>query len=443
MEKQSHHPPLVSLAIDNIVSLLEKEKANKIRPFLRGGRKKEGVLFPVKGSLLGGKFDQIKNLPSEIILTIIIRLVFNTNKFNKKDKQSFIEAMKTRGGLTQYEKSMLDIIKKFIGKSQVNLFDLVAPVDNRNKTLLHVMARENNISMFQFLLKHGVKLSENVINARDDFGKTLLHEAAYFMHKEMAKLLVELGAKRYARDLQGRTPLVFLLSKYKELSENLKKIKEKGERLSQAIVVLSKKEEKRRQKIKKENKDVLEIFKFIESDGVNIDVELIKMLVGDGDEAKKIVNIANEDGKMPLHFAVSYYTVEIAKLLIDHGADVNALITKSRNTSLHFAAKRCRGDMVHLLLVYGADRELVDNRNRSPYVEYRNMTSRALFQKASQKVRQSCQNVGLLLKDALYNAPIGDDFALVRFGSSDHRIYIREHLKWDPEGWKGNPNMFR
>ncbi len=368
-----------------------------------------------------------------------------------KEKQSFIQAMKERGGITQYEEGMLDIIKKFIGKSQVNSFDLTTSVDNRNRTFLHIMARNNNIGMFQFLLKHGVKLSEDVINARDDFGKTLLHEAAYFMHKEMAKFLIELGAKIYARDSQGRTPLLFLLSKYnklfdiqyKDLSENLKKIAEKEKRLSQTIGVLSEKEEKIRQKIEKENKTVLEIFKFIESGGVSVDIELIKILVGDGDEARKVVNIANKDGKMPLHFAVSYYTVEIAKLLIDLGADVNAQLTNSKETPLHLAAKKCRGDMVHLLLVYGADRQLVNSRNRSPYVEYANMISRALFKKSSQKVQQSCENVGLLLKDALYNAPIDGDSVLVRFGSSDHRIYIMEHLKWDPEGWKWNPNMYR
>ena len=83
MERRYDPLSLRNIAIDKIVSLLEKQTADKIRPFLRGGRRKKGALLPVEGSLLGGKLDQIKNLPSLLVLTIIIRLVFNANKFNK------------------------------------------------------------------------------------------------------------------------------------------------------------------------------------------------------------------------------------------------------------------------------------------------------------------------------------------------------------------------
>ncbi len=421
MEKQ--HPLMLrSLAIENIVSMLEKETANKIRPFLRGGRKKKGALLPVEGSLSGGRLDQIKNLPSPIVFTIIIRLIFNANKFNKKDKQSFIQAMKVRGGITQYEEYMLDIIKKFIGKSKIDLFNLVAPVDNKGKTFLHFMAKNNNIDMFQFLLKHGVKLSEDVINARDDFGKTLLHEAAYFMHKETSKLLIELGAERYAQDSQKRTPLLFLFSQYDKL--------------------LGVKYEKSDEKEIKEWQRIDRIRKVIDSDGIDVDIEFIKLLIGDGDEARKVVNIVNDRGMAPLHYSVSYYSVEMAKLLIDSGADVNTHTTTSGHTPLHLASMKCRGDMVHLLLVYGAEKDTLNLRQRTPYVLYENNVAK-MVSGASQKVNQSCENVGLLLNEGFYRATINGDFALLRFGSSDHRIYIREHLKWDPEGWKGNPNMFR
>ena len=56
----------------------------------------------------------------------------------------------------------------------------------------------------------------------------------------------------------------------------------------------------------------------------------------------------------PLHIACMHKRLKIAKLLIDAGADVNAL-TEVGDTPLHFAVRRHDLNMVCLLLDHGAD----------------------------------------------------------------------------------------
>ncbi len=49
-------------------------------------------------------------------------------------------------------------------------------------------------------------------------------------------------------------------------------------------------------------------------------IEMAKLLIEHGAE----INIADKDGKTPLHEAAGRGKLEVAKLLIEHGADVNA-----------------------------------------------------------------------------------------------------------------------
>ncbi|KAK2195259.1 bifunctional Ankyrin repeat/Ankyrin repeat-containing domain superfamily [Babesia duncani] len=57
--------------------------------------------------------------------------------------------------------------------------------------------------------------------------------------------------------------------------------------------------------------------------------------------------------RTPLHLAANNGSVEIAKLLIKHGADVCALANDSHG-ALHFAAKRGHADIAELLIKKGA-----------------------------------------------------------------------------------------
>lgn len=67
-----------------------------------------------------------------------------------------------------------------------------------------------------------------------------------------------------------------------------------------------------------------------------------------------------------LHIAVSQGTPDIAKILIDHGADLEAVSELRGARALHLAANFGDAPMLALLLDSGADTESRDNDGRTP-----------------------------------------------------------------------------
>jgi ankyrin repeat protein len=70
-------------------------------------------------------------------------------------------------------------------------------------------------------------------------------------------------------------------------------------------------------------------------------------------------------GESPLHLAVSLEKHDLAVLLIDHGAKVNA-ITDFQRTPLHYAASSGNLEIVKLLCRNGADIFALDIRGSTP-----------------------------------------------------------------------------
>ncbi len=70
------------------------------------------------------------------------------------------------------------------------------------QTLLHTAARCNRLEIARFLLDQGAK-----VNARDYLGMTPLHWAAYLGHQDMAALLLQHAAEVNAAEINGLTPL--------------------------------------------------------------------------------------------------------------------------------------------------------------------------------------------------------------------------------------------
>lgn len=66
------------------------------------------------------------------------------------------------------------------------------------------------------------------------------------------------------------------------------------------------------------------------------------------------VHAKDEDGYTPLHRACYNNNIELAKLLIQYGADVNA-VTDFKWTPLHSSCQWTNNKCVAMLLQYGAD----------------------------------------------------------------------------------------
>ncbi len=114
------------------------------------------------------------------------------------------------------------------------------------------------------------------------------------------------------------------------------------------------------------------------------------------------VNIANSvDGLTPLHAAVGYNHLAVARALIENGADVNAKTTFAGHsqytwsphfgeTPLHLATLFCGTEMVEILLDAGANPNLQDGTSATP-LDY-------LKRKTWVRVEQDVKAMNTLLK---------------------------------------------
>ncbi len=84
----------------------------------------------------------------------------------------------------------------------------------------------------------------------------------------------------------------------------------------------------------------------------------------------QLANAYSHDGWTPLHLAAFFGHIEVAELLLDHGADVNARSQSERfaraNTPLHAAAANRQLAVAELLVARGADVNARDGSGFTP-----------------------------------------------------------------------------
>jgi len=154
------------------------------------------------------------------------------------------------------------------------------------------------------LAKRGLLLLEQLAarsNRRSGLGWTPLHIAAIGDHKREAEMLITHGSDVNARDKFGHTPLFFAKSAY-----------------------------------------------------------ITQVLVSGGAD----VNARRDDGATPLYKAARIGSRQVARILIDAGADVNA--AQDGATALHVSARRGHWAVADLLIEHGANANAVDELGRTP-----------------------------------------------------------------------------
>lgn len=95
------------------------------------------------------------------------------------------------------------------------------------------------------------------------------------------------------------------------------------------------------------------------------DVNQVEFLLKHGANVNVLERTFSRDALNPIHLASEYGPIEIVKLLLDHGADVNTK-TSFNATPLHFAAQGKYISIAKLLIDRGAQVDAKDNAGRTP-----------------------------------------------------------------------------
>jgi ankyrin repeat protein len=91
--------------------------------------------------------------------------------------------------------------------------------------------------------------------------------------------------------------------------------------------------------------------------------EAARLLVEKGGKVDTVANNATQ--VMPLHSAASSRNLAAARILLEHGAPVNAR-QQGGWVPLHAAAQNGDADMIDLLLAHGADADIANNEGKTP-----------------------------------------------------------------------------
>lgn len=214
--------------------------------------------------------------------------------------------------------------------------DPLAKSERSGHTMLHAAASKNDVAMAELALELGVN-----VNARDRDGRTALQRAARSagFESDLWRFLVDRGGDPLTVDNEGLTVLdwaaiIGALDGFSRVPDDLRK---------QAAA------------------------RNIHAAAIHGDVEAVRAFLHQGADPNER---HFRDGKTPLHWAAMIRHTDVARLLIERGADVNAREANGKTPLLQ--ACTCRGkahgvrrDMLELLLDSGADVNARDRRGHT------------------------------------------------------------------------------
>jgi ankyrin repeat protein len=108
--------------------------------------------------------------------------------------------------------------------------------------------------------------------------------------------------------------------------------------------------------------------------GGNGDVQTVQAYLDRGTD----VNLKDQAGATPLHYAAAAGRLQIVQLLLERGANPNVRTITTEQTPLHMAAMAGHAKVVQLLLNHKARATLSDAQGKTPleYVEQSYLTGR-------------------------------------------------------------------
>ncbi len=266
---------------------------------------------------------------------------------------------------------IVEIVRMLIGaKADLNV------KDNRGCTPLHWAAEQGRVEVTRMLIDAGADLNvkDKVdgaplhfatyygkveiarmlidagadVDAQDNGDWTPLHIAAYDGRVKIVRMLLDAGARKDIRDEEGRLP--YDLTNNQELKKllkpNLSESFDSHDPYELMIIPPNKKAEMIIEEIKKWKPNLNLVSDLIVL-GANLEWQ-------------------DEDGVTPLHKAIRWDKVEIARMLIEAQADVNVQ-DKFNRTPLREATWNGQVEIVKMLIGAGARKDIRDDEGKLPY----------------------------------------------------------------------------
>ena len=92
------------------------------------------------------------------------------------------------------------------------------------------------------------------------------------------------------------------------------------------------------------------------------DIEMMKLILGTQHDK----DIRDSMGGTALHIAIFSENLEVIKLLLDHGFDINAVVPSNGYTPLHYCVWFNKANAARYLIACNADRSIKDNNGMTP-----------------------------------------------------------------------------
>ncbi|KAM7069870.1 transient receptor potential cation channel subfamily A member 1 [Acridotheres tristis] len=258
--------------------------------------------------------------------------------------RSFIK--KNRSGLTKVDELNATPLHHAAEGGQIELMQLIIDdsscevlnvMDSSGNTPLHWATKKNQVESVRLLLSRGA--NPNILNSNM---MAPLHMAVQSLHNEIVKILVQHSSTDVNLEGEaGNTPII--VACYKDNPEALTLLIENGG------------------KICKRNKTGCMPIHAAAFSGAKTCMEiLLKKGEELGHSAKTHINFTNNGKCSPLHLAVQSGDLEMIKMCIEFGAQID-LKQNEKCTALHFAATQGATEIVKLMMSsYAGEESIID-----------------------------------------------------------------------------------
>jgi cytohesin len=189
---------------------------------------------------------------------------------------------------------------------------------------VHKAAMEGNLGILTSLLLTWPEL----VDARDGTGMTPLFIASAFGHSEAVRLLLDKGADMHVANGEGAMP--FHQAAYDGHVEVVELLLERGEEVDVRDW---------------DDRTALHLTAWKDRQ------DIARLLIEEG--ARVNAEDSTGGGATPLHYAAALGSLDVASVLLEHCADVDAKASEG-TTPLHLAVYRKKPELVRLLLDYDA-----------------------------------------------------------------------------------------